>query len=49
MTNAIIAASKEYAELIGNMSQCEVLEAIASGNESIIRSVLMLMDVAATA
>jgi hypothetical protein len=47
MENAIKAAAQEYAALIGNMSEQEVLAAIKGGNQSVLRSVLMLMGVAA--
>ena len=47
MENAIIAAAQEYSALIGNMTEVEVLEAIKSGNQSVQRSVLALMQVAA--
>jgi hypothetical protein len=46
MENAIKAAAQEYAALIGNMSEQEVLAAIRGGNQSVLRSVLMLMGVA---
>jgi hypothetical protein len=47
MENAIKAAAREYAALIGNMSEQEVLAAINGGNQSVLRSVLMLMGVSA--
>ena len=47
MENAIKAAAQEYAALIGNMSDQEVLAAIKDGNQSVLRSVLMLMWVTA--
>ena len=47
MENAIKAAAAEYAALIGNMTEAQVLAAIQSGNQSITRSVIMLMEVAA--
>lgn len=47
MENAIKAAAQEYAALIGNMSEQEVLAAISAGNQSVLRSVLMLMEVSA--
>lgn len=47
MDNAIKAAAQEYAALIGNMSEREVLAAIKDGNQSVLRSVLMLMGVTA--
>ncbi|MCH8178174.1 MAG: hypothetical protein IIA02_00110 [Proteobacteria bacterium] len=39
-------AAQEYAALICNMSEQEVLAAIRGGNQSVLRSVLMLMGVA---
>lgn len=47
MGNAIKAAAQEYAALIGNMSEQDVLAAISAGNQSVLRGVLMLMGVAA--
>lgn len=47
MENAIKAAAQEYAALIGSMSEQDVLAAIADGNQSVLRSVLMLMGVTA--
>ena len=47
MENAIKAAAQEYAALIGNMSERDVLREISSGNQSVLRSVLMLMGVTA--
>lgn len=47
MSNAIMAAATEYASLIGSMSTMQVLQEMQAGNKSIIRSVLMLMEVAA--
>lgn len=47
MENAIKAAAQEYAALIGNMTEQEVLQAMQHGNQSVIKSVLMLMQVAA--
>ena len=47
MENAIIAATQEYAELVGNLTQAEVLSAIQSGNQSVLRGVLALMEVTA--
>lgn len=42
MENALIAAVSQYAEL-ANYTEVEVLEMIKSGNESVTRSVQMLM------
>lgn len=47
MENAIKAAAQEYAALIGNMSEQDVLREISSGNQSVLRSVLLLMGVSA--
>lgn len=47
MENAIKAAAQEYAALIGNMSEQDVLREISIGNQSVLHSVLMLMGVAA--
>lgn len=47
MDNAIIAAAQEYAALIGNMTEAEVMQEIACGNQTITRSVLALMEMAA--
>ncbi len=47
MENPIKAAAQEYAALIGNMTERQVLEEIRNGNESVKRAVLMLMGVAA--
>ena len=42
MDNALIGAVKAYAEMAG-MTECEVLEAIQAGNESVRNSVAMLL------
>lgn len=47
MENAILIAAETYAAIAGNMSTQHVLEAIQSGNEVVIRSVLNLMEVTA--
>lgn len=47
MENAIKAAAQEYAALIGNMREQDVLREISSGNQSVLRSVLLLMGVSA--
>lgn len=47
MKNAIVIAAEAYANMIGNMTTVEVLESIQGGNEVVLRSVLMLMEVTA--
>lgn len=47
METAITIAVETYAKLHGCMSPKQVLEAIADGDETILRSVLKLMEVTA--
>lgn len=47
MENAIKAAAQEYANMIGNMTEVEVLQEMQQGNQSVIKSVLMLMGMVA--
>lgn len=47
MENAIMEAAKAYAEMEGSMTASQVLQEIKSGNNVVLRSVLMLMEVTA--
>lgn len=47
MQNAILIAAETYSNMIGNMTVAEVLNAIQAGNDVVLRSVLMLMEVTA--
>lgn len=47
MTTSLKIAIETYSSLIGNMSIEQVAKAIADGNESVKRSILMLMSVTA--
>lgn len=47
METAIKVAAETYAMLNGKMSTTQVIEAIAAGDQVVLRSVLKLMEVTA--